>query len=87
MDYKEKAEELVSKFSSQLPWYSEEDNTMKAKILARFAVDQIIDALEKYDELTEGYLKEQFGVEFFSSELQNMDNDFRYWSKVKNELL
>jgi hypothetical protein len=49
-------------------------------------VNEIIDSLELYDELTEQSLKEDFGIDYFSCELQNMDSDFRYWLKVRLEL-
>jgi hypothetical protein len=52
-------------------------------VIALFTVNEIIDALERYDDLTEQYLKDEFGLEYFSAELQNMDSDFRYWNKVK----
>ena len=45
------------------------------------SIDCIEDSLEGYDELTEQHLKDQFGVEYFSCELQNMDSDFR-WVKA-----
>ena len=67
---KEKAKELVEKFSDL------EDGEMyigKAKQCALIAVDEIINSLENY------------GKE--SDELQNMENDFRYWQEVKQELL
>ena len=67
---KQKAEELVEKFSDL------EDGEMyigKAKQCALIAVDEIINSLENY------------GKE--SDELQNMENDFRYWQEVKQELL
>ena len=60
--------------------------TVIAKYCALIAVDKIIDALEKYDELTEKHLKDKFDVTYFSCELQNMDSDFRYWNKVKQEI-
>jgi hypothetical protein len=44
------------------------------KELAPKVVDEIIDALEKYDDVNDTF------------ELQNMDCDFRYWDKVKHEL-
>lgn len=53
---------------------------------AKEVVLEIIDALESYDEQTEKYLKEEFGLEYFSSELQNMDGDFRYWDSVYKTL-
>jgi len=56
-------------------------------LIALFIVNEIIDALETYDNFTEQYLKDEFGIEYFSSELQNMDSDFRYWNKVKQEIL
>lgn len=55
--------------------------------VALFVVNEITDALEKYDDFTEQYLKDEFGIEYFSAELQNMDGDFRYWNKVKQELI
>ena len=57
-----------------------------SKECALITVGKIIDALEQYDDLTEKYLKEEFGLEYFSCETQNMDGDFRYWDKVKTEL-
>jgi hypothetical protein len=80
MTPKEKAQELAMKFDK----YGETDN---AKQCALIAVDEIIDALEKYDELTEKHLKDEFDVTYFSCELQNMDSDFRYWEKVKQEII
>ena len=44
-----------------------------AKICGLITVDEIINSLENY------------GKE--SDELQNMENDFRYWQEVKQELL
>ena len=70
MTPKEKAEELVEKFSDL------EDGEMyigKAKQCTLIAVDEIINSLENY------------GKE--SDELQNMENDFRYWQEVRQELL
>ena len=55
----ERAKDLVSKFGKEL---------------APKVVDEIIDALETYDDYNDTF------------ELQNMDSDFRYWDKVKNEL-
>ena len=45
----------------------------KAKQCTLIAVDEIINSLENY------------GKE--SDELQNMENDFRYWQEVRQELL
>ena len=70
MTPKEKAKELVEKFSDL------EDGEMyigKAKQCALIAVDEIINSLENYGKA--------------SDELQNMENDFRYWQEVKQELL
>jgi hypothetical protein len=61
--------------------------TVISKKCALIAVDEIIDALEKYDELTEKHLKDEFDVTYFSCELQNMDSDFRYWQEVKQEII
>ena len=67
----DRAKDLINKFGKEL---------------ASKVVDEIIDALELYDTLTELHLKQEFGLDYFSSELQNMDNDFRYWDKVKKQL-
>jgi hypothetical protein len=56
---KEKAKDLVDKFGKEL---------------APKVVEEIIDALETYDDLNDTF------------ELQNMDGDFRYWDKVQHEL-
>jgi hypothetical protein len=42
MSPKEKAEELVQKFSSKLPWYSQKDNLSKSKQCSLIAVDIIL---------------------------------------------
>ncbi len=55
-----RAKDLISKFGKEL---------------ALKVVDEIIDALETYDEINDTY------------ELQNMDGDFRYWDKVKHEII
>jgi hypothetical protein len=67
----ERAQDLVSKFGKEV---------------AVKVVDEIIDALSLYDEFTEKHLKDEFGLEYFSAELQNMDGNFRYFDKVKYEL-
>ena len=59
MNAKEKAKDLVDKFGKEL---------------APKVVEEIIDALETYDDLNDTF------------ELQNMDGDFRYWDKVQHEL-
>lgn len=90
---KEKAKELVSKFykyareDSSGFMISNEDIYIKSAIkCAIICVDEIIESLEEYDDRTEEYLKQQFGLEYFSHEKQNMDSSFRYWEKVKKEL-
>lgn len=55
----DRAKDLVSKFGKEL---------------APKVVDEIIDALQTYDDYNDTF------------ELQNMDGDFRYWDKVKQEL-
>ena len=56
-----------------------------SKQCALIAVDEVLEALEKYDETTEQYLKDEF-PNYFSCELQNMEQDFRYYQKVKQEI-
>ena len=87
MNPTEKAKDLFDKFYKQIDHqdiYWDIDSV--AKQAAILSVKEIIEALEEYDNSTEKYLKEEFGKDYFSAELQNMDSDFRYWSKVKYEL-
>ena len=72
---KQKAKELVLKFK-ELP----QEGTLMfyitfeiSKQCALIALDEIIKSLENY------------GKE--SDELQNMENNFRYWQEVRQELL
>ena len=78
MNPKAKAENLIEKFIQNTRiWNDEkkvwEDCIESAKRCAFIAVDEIINSLENY------------GKE--SDELQNMENDFRYWQEVRQELL
>ena len=78
MTPKAKAENLIEKFIPNTRiWNGEkkvwEDCIESAKRCAFIAVDEIINSLENY------------GKE--SDELQNMENDFRYWQEVRQELL
>jgi hypothetical protein len=43
MEAKDKAKELVRKFSTKLPWYSEKDNLNKAKQCALICVDEMLE--------------------------------------------
>lgn len=52
--------------------------------VAKILVKEMGKSLDLYDELTEGHLKEEFGLEYFSAELQNMDGDFRWVNKVES---
>ena len=73
---KKKAEELVYFYQNLLTPLSEKKDDFffsRCKKCALIAVDEIINSLENY------------GKE--SDELQNMENDFRYWQEVKQELL
>lgn len=79
MTAKEKAEELINKFTFEIGKF----NTKQSAIIC---VDEIIKALEEYDERTEEYLKKEFNLDYQSVEKQNMDSTFRYWEKVKQEI-
>ena len=74
---KEKAKELYTLFSKHAKyWDCYNDSPLEidhTKQCALIAIDEIIKSLENY------------GKE--SDELQNMENDFRYWQEVKEELL
>ena len=73
---KQKAEELVYFYQNLLTPLSEKKDDFffsRCKKCALIAVDEIINSLENY------------GKE--SDELQNMENDFRYWQEVRQELL
>jgi hypothetical protein len=88
MTAKEKAEDIFNKMLSKNP--SIQDgismiDTIQAKQCALIAVNQIIEALETYDERTEKHLKREF-PNYLSCELQNMEQDFRYYEQVKQEI-
>ena len=73
---KQKAEKLVYFYQNLLTPLSEKKDDFffsRCKKCALIAVDEIINSLENY------------GKE--SDELQNMENNFRYWQEVKEELL
>lgn len=74
---KEKAKELYTLFSKHAKyWDCYNDSPLEidhTKQCVLIAIDEIIKSLENY------------GKE--SDELQNMENDFRYWQEVKEELL
>ena len=86
-----KAKELVERFI-QASVVTDDGETFYhpkpfcvAKQCALIAVQNTIDALSEYDKRTEEYLRKQF-PNYFSSELQNMESDFRYWDKVRNAI-
>ena len=73
---KQKTEELVYFYQNLLTPLSEKKDDFffsRCKKCALIAVDEIINSLENY------------GKE--SDELQNMENNFRYWQEVRQELL
>ena len=82
MTPKEKAEQLVDKMYT---CYQGHIDKYTAKQCALIAVDEIIDALETYDERTEEYLNNVY-PNYLSCELQNMEQDFRYYKQVKKEI-
>lgn len=87
MTAKEKAEELVNKLKPLCGGYiGESVNRQFSKQSALIIVDEIIDALEKYDTITEKSIQKDC-PNFYSSQLQNMDADFRFWNEVKNEIV
>ena len=78
MKPKEKAEELLDKMTMEIGKFN-------AKQCALIAINEIIDALETYDDMTEKHLKREF-PNYLSCELQNMEQDFRYYEQVKREI-
>lgn len=90
MTPKEKAEELVNSYRIILMNEDTECGneilcTSIAKQSALITVNEILEALEEYDERTENYLKEDF-PDYFSFELQNMEQDLRFYEQVKKEI-
>lgn len=74
MTPKEKAERLVDKFRSNIiSFLSDNMKDQNAKQCALIAVEEIEQALTDYGRGD-------------SLELQNMDSEFRYWWKVKEEI-
>lgn len=80
MTPKEKAKEIYLKFYSPSSCIGE---VYRCQELALIVINYIINALCSYDEITEEYLKKEFGIKYFSGELQNMDSDLRFWEAVK----
>lgn len=79
MTPKNKAQELFDKFNKDgLHQISSVINrTIRKRMIIKcclIAVDEIIDALEEYDNRNNTY------------ELQNMDRDFNYWQQVRKEI-
>lgn len=56
-----------------------------AKQCALIDINNTINALETYDDMTERHLKREF-PNYLSCELQNMEQDFRYYEQVKKEI-
>ena len=73
MNTNQKSEELIGKYNLLVPIEFGGMDKNLAIQCALIAVDEIINSLENY------------GKE--SDELQNMENDFRYWQEVRQELL
>jgi polyhydroxyalkanoate synthesis regulator phasin len=78
MTAKEKAEELVDKMTMEIGKFN-------AKQCALIAINEIIESLETYDDMTEKHLKREF-PNYLSCELQNMEQDLRYYEQVKREI-
>ena len=75
MTPKEKAKELYEYFDQLFKDHTRGVSVRDiAKQCAIKTVDEIIEALKEYDDRNN------------TDELQNMDRDFVYWSKVKQEI-
>jgi len=86
MTAKEKAVELYNKYEQLGKDFTRGVSMAEfAKQCALIAVDEILEALKEYDERTENYLKEDF-IDYFSFELQNMEQDLRFYEQVKKEI-
>lgn len=70
MESKEKAKELYDKFLSHSESFHEKEHTKECALIC---VEEIEKALTEYGKGD-------------SMELQNMDSEFRYWDKVKQEI-
>ena len=80
MTPKEKAKELYQKF-----YKIQMIHNVTAKQCGLIAINEIIKSLETYDDMTEKHLKREF-PNYLSCELQNMEQDLRYYEQVKNEI-
>ncbi len=97
MTAKEEAKKMIDKYLDlpiDFPYIDSEDGycigsgymTHKsAKKCALIDIENTIEALETYDDMTEKHLKREF-PNYLSCELQNMEQDFRYYQKVKQEI-
>lgn len=75
---KELIEEQIILFQS----FGKEISIHMIKNITKDCIRRIIVALEEYDTRTETYLKKEFGQNYTSAELQNMEQDFRFYDKV-----
>lgn len=71
MTAKEKAKQLISKYSPKLPFYTEKDNLNKSKECALICVDEILTFIEDADPQSLSY------------ELMGYRD---YWQEVKEEI-
>lgn len=83
---KEEAKELILKYYELVKnKYPSTSGMPLAKECALIDINNTIDALETYDDMTERHLKREF-PNYLSCELQNMEQDFRYYEQVKREI-
>ena len=72
MTPKEKAIELVNKFSGKLPWYSEKDNLLKSKQCALIAVDEVQQLIKDLSSCKNRFIY--------------IIDEMNYWQEVKQEI-
>jgi hypothetical protein len=87
MTAKEEAKKLYEMYFYAIPSFTDEGQLEHetSKKCALIDIENTINALETYDERTEEYLKEEF-PNYLSCELQNMEQDLRFYEQVKKEI-
>ena len=83
MTPKEKAKELVTMFSSKLPWYSQKDNLNKSKQCAIIAVDEILNAEPRCPSDVDW--DDVGGTHQYYYEAQREEAE-KFWQEVKQEI-
>ena len=75
---KEKAKELVNKYSAKLPFYTQKDNLLKSKQCALIAVEEMLGEYQSMSDLESKIV--------INDEVRFIVHQLQYWMLVKQEI-